>query len=251
MSARSLARRLIGPGARRAARRLAARGRLALERGTARECPCCGGRFRRFHSFGVVARPDARCPGCGSLERHRLVWLFLSGEPDLLRGGMRLLHVAPEAVLAARLREIPGLRTVGADLARAADLRLDVASLPFADGCFDAVLCNHVLEHVHDDRGAMLELRRVLRPGGWAILQVPLDPERARTLEDDGTLDPEERTRRFGQPDHVRVYGRDYALRLREAGFRVHERWLAEELGPERSRRLGIDPAEPLHLCRA
>lgn len=250
MSARSLARRLArgltGPGARR----LAARGRLALERGTARACPCCGGSFRRFLPFGVVPRPDARCPSCGSLERHRLVWLFLSRRRKLLEGARRLLHVAPEAVLAARLREVPGLRTVSADLARAADLRLDVTALPFPDASFGAVLCNHVLEHVADDRGALRELRRVLRPGGWALLQVPLDPQRAETLEDDGTLDPQERTRRFGQPDHVRVYGRDYAHRLREAGFAVSEHHLAAELGPAESRRRGLDPAELLHLCR-
>src|SRR5262249_39677760 len=155
-------------------------------------------------------------------ERHRLHWVYLRERTDLFDGRpRRLLHVAPEPVLGRRLRGIAGLRYVSADLADPrAELRLDVMRLPFAGDAFDAILWRHVLEHVGDDRAAMRELYRVLRPGGLALLAVP--PIRTeRTCEDPGVSDPAERRRRFGHPDHVRRYGRDYPERLRFAGFRV------------------------------
>lgn len=246
---RPLARRLLGPRASRAAGRWVRRGRLALERGNARECPCCGGRFRRFRPFGTPLRPDVHCPRCGSLERHRLVWLAFERSPELLEGAPRLLHVAPEAALARRLLSVPGLRYLSADLAQPASLRLDLTLLPFQDGSFDALVCNHVLEHVGDDRAAMRELRRVLRPGGWALLQSPLDPTRAHT-DEDPDAEPEERARRFGQADHLRLYGRDYPERLAAAGLSVDEwRWM-EDLGPALGARYGLDPDESLFLCR-
>ena len=140
----------------------------------------------------------------------------------MLKPGMAILHVAPDRVLAQRLAAVPGVYYAGGDLtAEFGPLRIDVTDLEFEDGSFDAVVCNHVLEHVPDDRGAMRELRRVLRPGGWALLQVPLDPNKAGTVEDPSVSDPQEMLRRFGQEDHVRIYGLDYADRLREAGFSV------------------------------
>jgi len=251
---RSIARRWLPAAARpllRRGRGAAARGRRRLlYAGLARSCPCCGGRFRRFLPHGPARRPDARCPVCGSLERHRLLALFFERRPELLRPGMRLLHVAPERMLESRLRRVPQLRYLSGDLAGRGAVRLDLGCLPSADARFDAIVCNHVLEHVADDRRALRELLRVLRPGGWAVLQVPLDLQRAQSFEDAGIRDPAERARLFGQADHVRVYGRDYPERLSEVGFAL-EVWSPEaELAPGSTRRYGLEPGECVHLCR-
>lgn len=236
--------------ARAALRRLPARARRRLYRGEARYCPICESRLARFLRFGGSGRADAYCPVCESLERHRLHWIYLRERTELLDGRPRnLLHVAPEAVLAARLRALPGVRYVSADLADPrAMLRLDVARLPFGNDAFDAIFCSHVLEHVPDDRAAMRELRRVLRPGGIALLPVP--PIRVeRTSEDPDERDPAERRRRFGHPDHLRRYGRDYAERLREAGFRVEPTSATELVGEADARRLGLGNGDEVFRC--
>jgi SAM-dependent methyltransferase len=221
-----------------------------LARGEGVECPCCGGRFRRFVPYGVRRRrPHAQCPGCGAVERHRLLWLYLRERTDLFAKPLRLLHVAPEAIFEERLRRLPALRYLSADLASPrAMLRADVQRLPFPDAAFDALLCHHVLEHVADDRTAMRELRRVLRPGGWAILQSPIRSRLAATLEDASVTDPRERELLYGQRDHLRQYGRDYADRLREAGFEVRPERFFAELPPERRARHGLKE-ETIWLC--
>lgn len=224
-----------------------------LAGGTHVACPVCHRGLRLFFPFGIGGklRTGALCPGCGSLERDRAAWLLLLSTPDWLDRQRRLLHIAPERCLEPRLREQLGRAYVTGDLLRSdVDWRLSVEALPFDDQSFDAIICNHVLEHVSDDRRALAELRRVLAPGGWALLQVPLDPALARTLEDPSVTSPRERRRRFGQRDHVRSYGRDYAERLREAGFgleliEVHARHDLDEI-----RRYGLDPREVLHVCR-
>lgn len=214
-------------------------------RGDRVECPCCGGRFRRFVAGGVRRREGARCPGCGSLERHRLLWLFLERFSTLYQKPYRVLHVAPEEQLARHLARQPNLRYLSADLdSPIAMERVDLTRIPHADASFDAVLCCHVLEHIPDDRRAMRELRRVLAPGGFGILQTPVH-SMDRTVEDPSVTDPAERRRRFGQSDHVRVYGRDFHDRLREAGFRVHRiRWSIKELDPAEVERFGLRRGE-------
>jgi SAM-dependent methyltransferase len=228
---------------------LRAAGRL-LYSGDGVECPCCGSRYRRFAPLSV---PDRRCWSCGSLERDRLLWLLLDRRPEMLKPGMRILHVAPERALRPRLSALPDVRYICGDLdARYAGHRVDVTVLDFPDGSFDAILCNHVLEHVPDDRRAMRELRRVLAAGGWAILLVPL-VERACTDEDPELADRAERIRRFGQHDHVRQYGRDYVDRLQEAGFVVSEERLEHELDDAAAQRYRLrNPVrmEPLYVCR-
>lgn len=236
--------------ARAALRRLPAGARRRLFRGEARWCPVCESRLARFLPFGGSGRADAYCPVCESLERHRLHWVYLRERTDWLDGRPRtLLHVAPEAVLAARLRTLPGVTYLSADLADPrAMLRLDVMRLPFADDAFDAIFCSHVLEHVPDDRAAMRELCRVLRPGGLALLPVP--PIRAeRTSEDPHECDPERRRRRFGHPDHVRRYGRDYPERLREAGFDVEEIGAAALVGETGVEQLGLANGDEVFRC--
>lgn len=195
-----------------------------LLRGRGVECPVCGSHFRHFLPYGYVTpRPNALCPRCLSLERHRLLWLYLERETDLAARRPRLLHIAPEVCLRRRLKKIYADRPqeyVTADLeSPLADLHFDIQQIPLADATFDAVICNHILEHVADDRKALRELHRILRPGGWGIVLSPVASDYERTYEDDTITDPAERTRIFGQYDHRRIYGADYTERLRQAGF--------------------------------
>jgi len=188
-------------------------------RGTSRHCPICQSSVRRFLPFGVKPRQDARCPLCGSLERHRLLWLFLRQYTDLFDGSAkRMLHFAPE--MEKWFKTIPGLEYLSADLVEGrAMLRMDITDIRYPDNSFEVLLCSHVLEHVPDDRKAMLEIARVLKPEGWAVIIVPIraDP----TFEDPSVSDPAERERLFGQRDHVRIYGQDFEERLKETGLRV------------------------------
>jgi SAM-dependent methyltransferase len=223
--------------------------RRAKYLGWARHCPICGSHVRRFRPAGVVPRPDVVCPICGSYERHRLLWVFLTTRTDLLGPRRkRVLHVAPEPILAARLQRHPAIEYVSADLHDpSAAVAMDLTRIPFRDGAFDVVLCSHVLEHVPDDRTAMEELRRVLRASGWAILQVPI--EGTTTDEDPAVQDPAERERRFGQRDHVRRYGTDYRERLRRAGFEVRTFAASDVVGRQNVRRMGIMADEDVHYC--
>lgn len=222
--------------------------------GRGRECPLCGARRRRFLPYGYVTpREDALCPRCLSLERHRLLWLYLERETSLGMDRPRLLHAAPEVALMRRLRklysDVPE-RYVTADLeSPLADMHFDIQQMPLADGSFDVVICNHILEHVEDDRRALREIFRVMRSGGWGIILSPVDLSRAETFEDDTVTDREERTRLFGQYDHRRVYGRDYASRLAEAGFEVEDRDYAAEFSAA-ERTLYALPADHIYIVR-
>jgi SAM-dependent methyltransferase len=183
-------------------------------------CPCCDGHFRRFiRRYGS----DALCPRCLSLKRHRLLWLYLRDRSEVRSGDISLLHISPEEALERRLRALPRVQYVSADLNPSSIeiMRADITNMPFAEGTFDIVICNHVLEHVPDDRKAMGELHRVLKPGGHAYMMHPVSTSQERTDEDPTVTDKAERRRRFGQDDHVRRYGRDFIQRNEEAGFEV------------------------------
>jgi len=177
-------------------------------------------------------RKDRQCP-CGSLERHRTLWLFFQERTDLFDGReKRVLHVAPEACLVGKLRERLGTNYITADLMDPrADISLDITDNPFRDNHFDVILCSHVLEHVPDDRKAMREFYRILKPSGWAIFMVPMFT--APTFEDPTITDPKERERTFGQSDHVRKYGPDFLDRLRESGFKVEDLQSKDMFSPE------------------
>ena len=235
-------RAALGRLRRRAHEALRARGDRVV-------CPCCGASFDRFEDFRW---PDRRCWRCGSLERHRALILWLDREPGRLPAGARVLHVAPEPSLRSRLSGAAGSYVAGDLHPAPGDLALDLTGLPFDDEAFDIVICNHVLEHVHDDAAAMREIRRVLRPGGWASLMIP----RAFTDVTDeapGIDDPAEQLRRFGQPDHVRVYGHDYSDRLAAAGFDVDVVDLTAELSAAGIARYRLDlegGTDPLYLAR-
>jgi SAM-dependent methyltransferase len=215
------------------------------------ECPCCGARLRKFVPIARSYDPDLECPRCGSYSRHRQLWLFLTQRMRVLSERLALLHVAPEVFFHRRLERAPNLRYVSVDLhAPHAMERADVEALPYVDGSFDAVVCSHVLEHVNDDRGAMSELWRVLKPGGWAVIQAPVDRSMATTREDPDVRDPHERARLFGAEDHVRLYGRDYVPRLEDAGFEVSVVPFHSEIAPDLRERYGLLALEDVHLCR-
>jgi len=217
--------------------------------GSARYCPICRRSFRRFLSAGDPPRSDAKCPACGSLERHRLIWIFFQKKTKVFAGAQqKMLHVAPERSLVPRLSRLPGLDYVTADLfGPDVSVQMDITNIKFADDIFDIIYCSHVLEHVDDDRRAIAELYRVLNPVGWAVLLVPITAE--QTFEDPSITDPEERRRVFGQSDHVRRYGPDYIDRLGEAGFTVTRFRVSDLVDGEEAERMGVGKAEDIFYC--
>ena len=192
-------------------------------RGNTYTDPIDGKRFRKFLPYGYEdPRENVLSPSTLSLERHRLLWLFLQGETPLFKDPLRVLHFAPEQAFYKRFKALKHLEYVTTDLnSPLADVKADICNLPFKEGEFDVILCNHVLEHIPEDMKAMKELFRVMKPGGWGIFQVPQDLNRDHTFEDNTITDKKERAKIFGQYDHVRIYGLDYFDRLRKAGFTV------------------------------
>jgi SAM-dependent methyltransferase len=225
-------------------------------RGDAKACPVCGATFRAMRRF--QGRPDARCPGCDALERHRTLWLFIERKLGIeqLRG--RLLHVAPEATLERKFRALEDVDYVAGDLApqRPGIMRLDVTAIDFPDASFDVVVINHVLEHVPDDRRAIEEIRRVLRPGGLVLMQHPMDERLEQTYEDPSISSPSARRAHFKQADHVRIYGRDFTDRLAGGGFAVERHRYAEEVPAEQRDRYALcpegraDPGADIYVLR-
>ncbi|MCW2242619.1 class I SAM-dependent methyltransferase [Azospirillum canadense] len=216
------------------------RGRLTPARG-ALLCPICGRSATRFLPFGLGGRPNARCPECGSLERHRFLWTFLSERTPLLRRRLSVLHTAPEPCLEPALRARHGRRYLTLDRFNPkADVRADLTDLPFPDGRFDLVLSSHVLEHVPDDRAALSEIARVLKPSGIAVLLFPFDP-RGVTREDPAVDTPAKRLAAYGHPYHYRIYGTDTPQRMFEAGLEATLVASADVLSPHRRRRRRIN----------
>jgi len=238
--------------------------------GSKYECAICGARTRtrKTYSFDVpvlreldvvggeyVSNDD--CPICYANQRSRLLYAYLTNSIGIEKG-WNVFHAAPELALyryafkhldinyypidlsPERYLEIPGVQKV------------DITATPFPDQTFDLVLCNHVLEHIPDDGQAMRELRRILKPNGTALLQVPLGMRLSQTIEDPSVADAGERERRFGQFDHVRIYEqRDYLNRLRAAGFEVELIAAADVAGEDGIERYGLNRREQLVVARA
>lgn len=187
--------------------------------------PIDGRSFRSFLPYGYEnPRENVLSPSTLSLERHRLLWLYLKNETDFFTKTLQVLHFAPEQAFYKRFRRMQNIAYTTTDLnSPLADVKADICDLPFADHSYDVILCNHVLEHIPNDTKAMQELYRVMKPGGWGIFQIPQDLKREKTFEDDTITDKKERAKIFGQYDHVRIYGRDYFDKLRSVGFTVEE----------------------------
>lgn len=213
--------------------------------------PIDGKSFRKFLPYGYEnQRENALSPSTLSLERHRLMWLYLQNETDFFTAKKKVLHMAPEQCFLSIFRKQKNLDYTTADLySPIADVKADICDLPFDDHTFDVVFCNHVLEHITGDTKAMQELYRVLKPGGMGIFQIPQDLSRITTFEDDTITDKKERAKIFGQYDHVRVYGRDYFDKLRSIGFKVEEVDYTKKIAPELVERFCLSKGEILPVC--
>ncbi len=220
-------------------------------RGNTYTDPIDGKSFRQFLPYGYgEQRPNVLAPSTLSLERHRLLWLYLQNETSFFTAPLKVLHMAPEQCFLKRFKALKNLDYTSADLyAPHVDVKADICNLPFADASFDVVFCNHVLEHIDDDAKAMQELYRVLKLGGFGIFQIPQDLNREKTYEDFSITDPKERTKHFGQYDHVRIYGRDYFDRLRAVGFDVKEVDLSKTLSEEIINKYRLTKGEILPVC--
>ena len=215
--------------------------------------PIDGKSFRKFLPYGYAKqRENALSPSTLSLERHRLMWLFLRDETDFFTSAEKLktLHIAPEQCFLDIFRKQKNIEYTTSDIeSPIADVKADICDLPFKDNEFDVVFCNHVLEHITDDTKAMQELFRVLKKGGFGIFQIPQDLSRSVTFEDDSITDQKERAKIFGQYDHVRVYGRDYFNKLRFIGFRVDEIDYTKKIAPKKLERFCLMKNEILPVC--
>lgn len=220
-------------------------------RGNRYEDPIDKRTFRKFLPYGYVTqRPNVLSPSTLSLERHRLLWLYLTRKTDFFSRKISVLHVAPEQAFHGIFKKHANWQYITTDLfSPLADVKADLCNLPFADNSFDLILCNHVLEHIKDDTKAMQELFRVLKKGGTGIFQVPLDNKRTVTFEDDSITNPAERSRIFGQYDHVRIYGMDYFTKLETIGFQVTASDFAATLPAEQIDRYRIVADELLPIC--
>jgi SAM-dependent methyltransferase len=221
-------------------------------RGDKVQCPISGKTYRKFLPYGrKPARPNALCPDSLSLERHRLMWLYLKNKTNFFTARLKVLHIAPEHCFIKKFEAMDNLDYITADIeSPLAKVKMDIHRIPFPDNTFDVSFCNHVMEHVEDDILAMSEIHRVLKPGGWAIIQSPLDLSREKTFEDNTITAPAEREKIFGQNDHVRVYGWDYKKRLERGGFEVLEDKYVMELSPQMVSRYALPKEEILYICR-
>ncbi|KGL61964.1 class I SAM-dependent methyltransferase [Polaribacter sp. Hel1_85] len=215
--------------------------------------PIDGKSFRKFLPYGYgKQRENALSPSTLSLERHRLMWLFLRDETAFFTSQEKLktLHIAPEQCFLDIFRQQKNLDYITSDLeSPIADVKADICDLPFDDNTFDVIFCNHVLEHITHDTKAMQELFRVMKKGGFGIFQIPQDLSREKTFEDDSITDKKERAKIFGQYDHVRVYGKDYFNKLRSIGFKVDEIDYTKKIAPEKLERFCLMKNEILPVC--
>ncbi len=231
--------------------------RVTALRGDDVFCPICETSFLTFLPFAVppdTPRANALCPKCGSLERTRVYWQYLQSKPDFFASPRKILHVAPESVLFRRFKNSGGFEYYPVDKFTegyrypVGTINMDIMDIDYPDNYFDFILCSHVLEHVENDMVAITELCRVMKPGGFGILQVPLNLDLPHTFEDKTIVDPQARAEAFGQFDHVRQYGRDYADRLRAGGFSVQIDDFAKRKDGHYRFRHGFGKAEDLFV---
>jgi SAM-dependent methyltransferase len=230
------------------------------------KCPCCSANLKTFLPFGrhfpvlkekhVIGggyRQNVLCPICGSMDRERLLYLYLRYKTNIFKRPVKLLHVAPESNIQTILYKKFDINYLTADLnSESVMMKIDITNISYDDNSFDFIICNHVLEHIIDDRKAMAELYRILKPGGRAILQVPISASLESTYEDSSIITPLERERAFGQADHVRIYARDYEQRLEQVGFAVDIfEWSANNhcFGGQKNK-FGLIEAERVYCAR-
>ncbi len=218
------------------------------------EDPISGKTYRKFLPYGYtksVSRQNALCPGSLSLERHRLLWLYLKEKTNFFTANHKLLHIAPEQCFYKLFKAMPNLNYVTGDYnSPIADYHFDLHKAPFDDNSFDVIFCHHVLEHVEDADQCLRELYRMMKPGGFGIFQIPQDVNRYLTYEDKTITTEKEREIHFWQKDHVRLFGLDYKDKLIAAGFNVTVEDYTKQITPQLVERYGLPKDELLYICR-
>jgi len=174
------------------------------------------------------------CRKCGSTDRERLVYIYLKDQLQIFSNKDKsILHIAPEWNLSKKIDKFGFKNYICGDLQPENYpnyvQKINILDIPYGENTFDLIICNHVLEHIPNDFDAMEELYRVLKMGGQAILQVPISKNLLQTFEDFSVIDPQEREIVFGQCDHVRIYGQDYADRLTFCKFKVKRKNIYKE----------------------
>ena len=224
---------------------------LLFHKGDNVVCPICNSKFKKFGPIGLTK--NRKCHKCGSFGRHRLLWMYFNEKTDLFKTNnkIRLLHFAPEKVFYDIFSNSTNIEYYPCDLTpeiyahyekKVKINKVDITKIPFEENYFNVIICSHVLEHITDDALAMSELYRVLKKGGWTILQVPIDYNREITYEDFSITTAKGREKAFGQHDHVRIYGCDYKNKLKNIGFIVNEDDFAKSFSYEDLLRYRIDP---------
>ncbi|MDC0248804.1 methyltransferase domain-containing protein [Flavobacteriaceae bacterium] len=223
-----------------------------LYRGNEFTDPINGKSYRKFLPYGYVKQRDnALSPGTLSLERHRLLWLYLNNETNFFSKTLKVLHVAPEQCFYKLFKNLKNINYTTFDLnSPLADIKGDICNLPFKENSFDFILCNHVLEHINDDKKAMKELYRVLNKNGTAILQVPINQKSSKTFEDSSIVDKKQRIEKFGQYDHIRLYGLDYFKKLESFGFKVDPLKYSKEFTENEIIKYGLIKDEIIPVCK-
>lgn len=212
-------------------------------------CHCCENKVFKFLSWSSTYENIA-CPFCKSYPRHRALCIYLEQNPEFNSQNLKVLHFAPHNLTLREKLSVRGnLEQITADLDDpSVDIKVDITDIPYPENTFDIILCSHVLEHVEDDKTAMKELFRVLKPGGWSYLAVPIDKERNITFEDKNIVSPEDRLKHFWQEDHVRLYGLDYKDRLEQAGFIVHIDEYLQKISAQDIENYGLQYREIYHF---
>jgi SAM-dependent methyltransferase len=211
------------------------------------QCPVCNRHFNRF--LLLENRSDSLCPACGALPRNRLLWLYLNKDVKIATRSLKVLHFSPSRSVLRKLRKLSNLKYTTTDFeSNRADKRHDITNIQEPDNSYDLIICYHVLEHITDDAKAMQELFRILKPGGIALLQVPL--KEGNTYEDALVTSREERLKHFGQDDHVRIYGaEDFPSRLKQAGFKVSANLYPKQFSEAEIEKFGLWKDETIFVC--
>lgn len=231
-----------------------------IYRGSKVRCNICKLSYETFAPYGDPPRFNAKCPNCGSLERHRLILRYLKEKTTFFKNNkknIRVLHFAPEEFFYNSFSNHANIDYFPCDLfpdifsfdKKKIIRKVDILSIPYEDNYFDYILCNHVLEHIVEDRIAMSELYRVMNNGGLGIFQVPIDYNLDLTYEDSSITTEKDRKKAFGQKDHVRWYGKDYKMRLSQIGFTVNEDQFINTLKKDEIFRNGFSDNELIYCC--
>lgn len=217
-----------------------------------KECPICSNKFNIYMPFGENPRKNALCPYCGSLERHRLAYLFFSLKTDIFKKNVKLLHFAPETIFANIFSKCVNIDYLPVDLVLKPHVKeqVDMQDIPYNDNSFDFVYTSHVLEHVPDDIKALKEIYRVLKSHSSAIIQVPINSRLSKTLEKEEYNTPELRTKYYGQFDHLRYYGTDFADRLSKCGFDVEVYYMWDLVSKKVIKKYGISKEDQIFECK-